>query len=126
MEVEGEQRGLAFSKAKTTLPLRLGRGAGKEGVGEAALQSPMDSEGVPVTVPIHMHLDGKPSANPATILHKLTCCSISESPHVLLSFLVKLPLNESDFTVSEPAGPNHGLPTHSPHSSQRDALKIQP
>lgn len=61
--MEGEQRGLTFHKAKATLPLRLVQEEGKEGegVGEAALQSPMDSGGSPVTVPIHMHLDSKPS-----------------------------------------------------------------
>lgn len=61
--MEGEKRGLTFHKAKSTLPLRLGRGAGteEEGVREAALRSPMDSEGFPVTVPIHLHLDSEPS-----------------------------------------------------------------
>ena len=35
---------------------------------------------------------------------------MSGSPHVLLSFLGKLPFKEYNFTVAEPAGPNHGPP----------------
>lgn len=105
-----------------------------EGWGEAVLQSPwipkafrlqFQSTCILTVSSLKWAFIPCNSRHPTTALHQLMCFSMSGSHRILLSFLVKVPLNESDFTVAETAGPSHGLPSCSPHSSQRDVFKIQ-